>query len=142
MVFEDGPNIQVASLPPELVRRVEQRMTEALARPERPQALEASAGAQAFAPPPAAPPSAAPPGPPPAPAYVEDRRDDEINTMEDEEKKIILRALSITDGNISEAARRLGLHRSTLHRKMARFGLATDEDPEAGDDGAPVDDES
>ena len=51
----------------------------------------------------------------------------EILTMEQEEMRIILRALSITGGNISEAARRLGLHRSTLHRKMTRFGLATDE---------------
>lgn len=54
--------------------------------------------------------------------------DGEILTMDEEEKKILLRALAVTGGNISEAARRLGLHRSTLHRKMSRYGLATDED--------------
>ncbi len=62
----------------------------------------------------------------PAPAP---RKAGEILTMEEEEAQVILRALSITGGNISEAARRLGLHRSTLHRKMTRFGLATEEDP-------------
>jgi transcriptional regulator of acetoin/glycerol metabolism len=36
--------------------------------------------------------------------------------------------LSITGGNISDAARRLGVHRSTLHRKMTRYGLATEEE--------------
>ena len=57
----------------------------------------------------------------------------EILTMDEEEKKILLRALSVTGGNISEAARRLGLHRSTLHRKMSRYGLATDEAPPPDD---------
>jgi DNA-binding NtrC family response regulator len=53
--------------------------------------------------------------------------DGEVLTLDEEEKRIILRTLSITGGNISEAARRLGVHRSTLHRKMTRYGLATDE---------------
>ena len=53
--------------------------------------------------------------------------------MDEEEKQIILRALAVTGGNISEAARRLGLHRSTLHRKMARYGLATEEELARGE---------
>ena len=51
----------------------------------------------------------------------------EVLTLDEEEKRIILRTLSVTGGNISEAARRLGIHRSTLHRKMTRYGLATEE---------------
>ncbi|MCX7803958.1 MAG: sigma-54 dependent transcriptional regulator [Planctomycetota bacterium] len=67
------------------------------------------------------PPAAAPretPGSPPA-------EDGRILTMEEEERRIITRALALTGGNISDAARRLGLHRSTLHRKLVRYGLAT-----------------
>jgi two-component system, NtrC family, response regulator AtoC len=58
--------------------------------------------------------------------------DGEVLTLDEEEKRIILRTLSITGGNISEAARRLAVHRSTLHRKMTRYGLATDEQLAAG----------
>ena len=61
------------------------------------------------------------------PAIMRGPADGEILTLDEEEKRIILRTLSITGGNISEAARRLGVHRSTLHRKMTRYGLATDE---------------
>ncbi|MCW8130467.1 MAG: helix-turn-helix domain-containing protein [Planctomycetota bacterium] len=71
------------------------------------------------------------PSAPGAPAPLSAGDDGEILTMDEEEKKILLRALAVTGGNISEAARRLGLHRSTLHRKMSRFGLATEEDPGA-----------
>ncbi|MBI3828606.1 MAG: sigma-54-dependent Fis family transcriptional regulator [Planctomycetes bacterium] len=67
-------------------------------------------------------------GVPPTPLPMAGAGDGEILTMDEEEKKILLRALAVTGGNISEAARRLGLHRSTLHRKMSRFGLATDDD--------------
>ena len=35
----------------------------------------------------------------------------------------LLRALDASGGNISEAARRLGVNRSTIHRQMHRFGL-------------------
>jgi len=59
--------------------------------------------------------------------------DGEILTLDEEEKRIILRTLSITGGNISETARRLGVHRSTLHRKMTRYGLATNEQLAADD---------
>jgi two-component system response regulator AtoC len=54
-------------------------------------------------------------------------KEGEVLILDEEEKRIILRALSITNGNISEASRRLGVHRSTLHRKMARYGLAIEE---------------
>jgi DNA-binding NtrC family response regulator len=61
------------------------------------------------------------------PSVMRGPADGEVLTLDEEEKRIILRTLSITGGNISEAARRLGVHRSTLHRKMTRYGLATDE---------------
>jgi two-component system, NtrC family, response regulator AtoC len=61
------------------------------------------------------------------PALFRGPADGEILTLDEEEKRVILRTLCITGGNISEAARRLGVHRSTLHRKMTRYGLATDE---------------
>jgi DNA-binding NtrC family response regulator len=62
------------------------------------------------------------------PATLRGPADGEILTLDEEEKRIILRTLSITGGNISDAARRLGVHRSTLHRKMTRYGLATEEE--------------
>jgi DNA-binding NtrC family response regulator len=40
------------------------------------------------------------------------------------ERAAIQRALQATDGNVSEAARRLGIGRTTLYRKMAAFGMA------------------
>ena len=58
-------------------------------------------------------------------AAVSPAEDGRILTMDEEERRIVMRALALTGGNISEAARRLGLHRSTLHRKMVRYGLAT-----------------
>ena len=44
------------------------------------------------------------------------------------EKTFITRALHHTEGNRSEAAKRLGIHRNTLQRKMMDYKL----------DGAPV----
>ncbi|HYF48122.1 MAG TPA: sigma-54 dependent transcriptional regulator [Planctomycetota bacterium] len=70
------------------------------------------------------------------PAVLRGPSDGEVLTLDEEEKRIILRTLSITGGNISDAARRLGVHRSTLHRKMTRYGLATDEQLAADTAGA------
>jgi len=39
------------------------------------------------------------------------------------ERAILERALAACGGNVSAAARRLGISRATLHRKLARFGL-------------------
>lgn len=43
------------------------------------------------------------------------------------ERREIERALRITSGQIGEAAKRLGVSRTTLWERMRRFGLATDE---------------
>jgi transcriptional regulator of acetoin/glycerol metabolism len=39
------------------------------------------------------------------------------------EHELIRNALTATNGNIVQAAARLGIHRATLSRKMKRFGL-------------------
>lgn len=46
------------------------------------------------------------------------------------ERGLIVEALRETRGNRSEAARRLGISRVTLHDKLRRYGLGGDEDPE------------
>ncbi|HDD52896.1 MAG TPA: sigma-54-dependent Fis family transcriptional regulator [Thermosulfidibacter takaii] len=42
---------------------------------------------------------------------------------EDAEKRVILETLYQCNRNVTEAARRLGIHRTTLHRKLKRLGL-------------------
>ena len=46
---------------------------------------------------------------------------DEPMALEDREREHIDHALSEAGGNVSEAARRLGIHRRTLQRKLARW---------------------
>jgi len=57
-----------------------------------------------------------------APAF-----NDALHTMKDEmalaERRAIQKALSLTSGNRSEAARLLGIHRTGLYQKMKRHGL-------------------
>ena len=43
-------------------------------------------------------------------------------TLHDAETGLILRTLRECGGNVSEAARRLGIHRSTIHRRLAASG--------------------
>ena len=43
--------------------------------------------------------------------------------VKDAEKNLIIRALKESDGNRTEAARKLGLSRRTLHRKLHTYGL-------------------
>ncbi|SFB42069.1 regulatory protein, Fis family [Rhizobium sp. NFR07] len=44
-------------------------------------------------------------------------------SLDEAERAMLLRVLSRTSGNVSQAAAALGVSRSTLHRKMKRFGL-------------------
>ena len=46
-----------------------------------------------------------------------------IRKFEDMESEIIRMAISRYDGHMSEVARRLGIGRSTLYRKLKEFGL-------------------
>jgi DNA-binding NtrC family response regulator len=51
------------------------------------------------------------------------RTAEEILPLEDVERNAIAQALELTRGNISEAARRLGVGRTTLYRKIDEYGL-------------------
>jgi transcriptional regulator of acetoin/glycerol metabolism len=56
--------------------------------------------------------------PPPTPARLEDA-----------ERDVVLRAMKAERGNLASAARALGISRSTLYRKLARYGLETTDGP-------------
>ena len=51
---------------------------------------------------------------------------DETLTLEKAEKAIILKTIETVNGNKSEAARRLGITRKTLHKKLKEYGMETD----------------
>jgi DNA-binding NtrC family response regulator len=51
------------------------------------------------------------------------RSNDEILPFEEEERRIIARALELTGGNVKEAAARLKIGRATIYRKIERYGL-------------------
>ena len=48
---------------------------------------------------------------------------DGTRTLEDMEKEAIVATLAASNGNKSEAARRLGISRKTLHNKLKAYGL-------------------
>ncbi len=52
----------------------------------------------------------------------------ELVTMDEVEKRYILRVLEAVGGNRTEASKVLGLDRKTLYRKLLRYGAAHDED--------------
>ena len=60
-----------------------------------------------------------------------------MRKIEDMESEIIRTAIARYDGHMSEVARRLGIGRSTLYRKLKEFGLEEPglvEPPESGDE--------
>jgi two-component system nitrogen regulation response regulator NtrX len=56
------------------------------------------------------------------------------DSLEAYERGLIERALSVSQGNIAQAARGLGLDRANLHRKLRRFGLIRRDAPDPSDD--------
>uniref|UniRef100_UPI0035146029 helix-turn-helix domain-containing protein n=1 Tax=Pseudooceanicola sp. TaxID=1914328 RepID=UPI0035146029 len=50
-------------------------------------------------------------------------RDDGPTGFEKAERAAVVRALARAGGNVSEAARALGVGRATLYRRMKRLGL-------------------
>ena len=68
-----------------------------------------------------------------------------IRKFEEMESEIIRMAIARYDGHMSEVARRLGISRSTLYRKLKEFGLEPElqNEPMAGvaqDDATPMED--
>ena len=51
-------------------------------------------------------------------------------TLEEIEKLAIAQALRLTGGNKSEAAERLGIHRTSIYDKMRRYGIEWNPQPE------------
>ncbi len=51
------------------------------------------------------------------------RREVACPSMGDAERDAIVRAVDHEQGNLAAAARRLGVSRSTIYRKMSRYGL-------------------
>jgi two-component system response regulator HydG len=56
----------------------------------------------------------------------------EIVTMDELERRYILRVLALVGGNKSRAAQVLGFDRRTLYRKLERYGAAADTPPSPG----------
>ena len=50
--------------------------------------------------------------------------DQPMRTLAEEERRLILRALELTDWNLSQAAQQLGIGRATIYRKIDRYGLS------------------
>jgi transcriptional regulator of acetoin/glycerol metabolism len=48
---------------------------------------------------------------------------EQIMTVEELERRHILRVLELLDGNRTEAAKALGFDRKTLYRKLLRYGV-------------------
>ena len=46
-----------------------------------------------------------------------------ILPLDEVERRAIIHALKVTDNNIPDAARQLGIDRSTLYRKMKKYNL-------------------
>jgi DNA-binding NtrC family response regulator len=94
LVLEEGQRITLGSLPEEVLAKYDP-------------------GRATHAPAPAAPPGTAPTA----------GDDAVIRPLEDEERRLIRRALEITAWNVTEAAERLQIGRATIYRKIERYGL-------------------
>ena len=51
-------------------------------------------------------------------------RSDKLETLDEAERGVLQRALARAEGNVSAAAKSLGVSRATLHRKIRRAGLS------------------
>jgi DNA-binding NtrC family response regulator len=64
------------------------------------------------------------------------KADGEIRSLESVEQEIIRHAMSFYNGQMSEVARKLGIGRSTLYRKLKEYGIFVDEIAENEDTAA------
>ena len=71
--------------------------------------------------------------------YVDEQLGGEdIRTMAAEEQRILLRALTITNWNVEEAARRLGIGRATVYRRIQSYSLKRDASRGGSANGAAI----
>jgi DNA-binding NtrC family response regulator len=122
IILEDGPMITLASLPAEVAATLEDDHTGVvrgetapadvgeLERPRRQAVRE---------------------GPMQTGSNVRDAQA-VIVPFEEEERRIILRALELTHWNVQEASARLRLGRATIYRKIERYGLRASGATQAG----------
>jgi two-component system NtrC family response regulator len=54
---------------------------------------------------------------------VRQRKTESVMTLEEMEKSMIVKAIALKKGNMSEVAKNLGITRSALYRRMSKFGL-------------------
>lgn len=64
---------------------------------------------------------------------VSDQQDAVCLTLEEVEKRHLIRVLKETKGNKAKAAKILGIDRRTLYRMAERFGLALGDEPDGGE---------
>jgi two-component system response regulator AtoC len=64
---------------------------------------------------------------------VSDQQDAVCMTLEEVEKRHLIRVLKETKGNKAKAAKILGIDRRTLYRMAERFGLALGDEPDGGE---------
>jgi len=55
---------------------------------------------------------------------VEDKSDKSVPSIQDMERQLIIKALDLTSGSVTKAAKQLGLSEATLYRKIKKFGLS------------------
>ena len=59
--------------------------------------------------------------------FIEDNKDQNISLdnyhLEDAEKMLIIKAVSKHGGNLTKAAKELGLTRASLYRRLEKYGL-------------------
>jgi DNA-binding NtrC family response regulator len=90
----------------------------------------------------AATPGYSAPAQPAASAYALNVTDagGQIRKFEELESEIIRMAIARYDGHMSEVARRLGIGRSTLYRKLKEFGLEGHAAENLSEDGTAIED--
>ncbi len=100
-ILEDGPRISVSSLPESVVRGAGLEPRRAAGSPDSYGVGDTVAAA------------------------IESMTADDIVPMDEEERRIIRRALELTNWDAQEASRRLRIGRATIYRKIERYGLRT-----------------